>query len=269
MQVGMTEERQRDRRFPEWLRAEEAEPFEGWDFAHLQGRMVEEPLPWDYARLLLDSLPAAEALLDMGTGGGEFLSGLRPLPPDTRATEGYAPNVVIARERLEPLGIKVYEVEDDTRLPLGDAEFDLVINRHESYEPIEVHRILRPGGRFVIQQVGGRNNTDLNAMLGAPKAGQPGLSMPVGTPTWDLAHARRALEEAGVEVRDAREAFPLARFADVGAVVYYLKAIPWQIPDFSVDLYFDRLKELERRARSEECIAVRSHRFLLDATKPA
>ena len=70
-------------------------------------------------------------------------------------------------------------------------------------------------------------------------------------------------------MHDAREAVPLTGFADVGAVVYYLKAIPWQIPDFSVDLYFDRLKELERRARTEGCIVVRGHRFLLDATKPA
>ena len=167
----MAEERQGDRRFLEWLRAEEAVPFKGWDFSHLQGRMIEEQLPWDYARIVLDALPAAEALLDMGTGGGEFLNDLRPLPPYTRATEGYAPNIRLARERLEPLGVKVYEVEDDTRLPFGDAEFDLVINRHESYEPAEVRRILHPGGRFVTQQVGGQNNTDLNALLGAPEVG--------------------------------------------------------------------------------------------------
>ena len=265
----MTQERPNDRRFLEWLRAEEAEPLEGWDFSHLRGRMVEESLPWDYARIVLDALPAADALLDMGTGGGEFLSGLRPLPPDTRATEGYAPNVRVARERLEPLGIEVYEVEDDARLPFGEGEFDLVINRHESYEPTEVRRILRPGGRFVTQQVGGRNNAELNAMLGAPEGAEPGLGMPVGTPDWDLIHARRVLEDVGFEVRDAREAFPLARFADVGAVVYYLKAIPWQIPGFSADRYFDRLKELRLTAETTGHIAVRAHRFLLDATKPA
>ena len=150
------------------------------------------------------------------------------------------------------------EVEDDTRLPFGDAEFDLVINRHESYEPIEVHRILRPGGRFVTQQVGGHNITSLNAMLGAPEARES---------SWDLAHARSALEDTELEVRDAREAFPLTRFADVGAIVYLLKAIPWQIADFSVDRYFDRLKELERRARTEGCITLRAHRFFLDATR--
>jgi SAM-dependent methyltransferase len=255
----VAEERQGDRRFLEWLRAEEAVPFKGWDFSHLQGRMIEEQLPWDYARIVLDALPAAEALLDMGTGGGEFLNDLRPLPPYTRATEGYAPNIRLARERLEPLGVKVYEVEDDTRLPFGDAEFDLVINRHESYEPAEVRRILHPGGRFVTQQVGGQNNTDLNALLGAPE---------VGDSYWDLAHARRPLEDAGFEVREAREAFPLTRFSDVGAIVYLLKAIPWQIADFSVDRYFDGLKELEQRAHTEGYIAARGHRFLLDAIRP-
>ncbi len=27
------------------------------------------------------------------------------------------------------------------------------------------------------------------------------------------------------------------RFFDIVAIVYYLKAIPWQIPDFSVEQY--------------------------------
>ena len=97
----------------------------------------------------------------------------------------------------------MYEVEDDTRLPFGNAEFDLVINRHESYEPAEVRRILHPGGRFVTQQVGGQNNTDLNALLGAPE---------VGDSYWDLAHARHPLEDAGFEVREGGvPAHPLRR----------------------------------------------------------
>lgn len=40
----------------------------------------------------------------MGTGGGEFLAGLQPLPPHTCATEGYPPNIPIAQQRLKRLG---------------------------------------------------------------------------------------------------------------------------------------------------------------------
>lgn len=244
------------------LRAEEAEPFEGWDFSHLQGRMVEDPLPWNYEGMVREALPTSASLLDMGTGGGEFLSSMAPLPSRTCATEGYAPNVPIARARLEPLGVQVFEIEDDARIPCADTEFDLVINRHEAYYPAEVHRILLPGGCFITQQVGGNNNLDLNRLLRSPQAGSD-------RPMWDLPRARRELEAVGFHVDTALEELPLTRFSDVGAIVYYLKAIPWQIPDFSVDRYAESLLELERRIQSEGKLLVRSHRFLLRATKPS
>ena len=249
-----------DRELLERLHAEETEPFEGWDFSHLQGRMHEDQLSWDYTSIVREALPDAASLLDMGTGGGEFLSSLEPLPPNTRATEGYAPNVPVARARLEPLGIQVHEIRADDRLPLPDETFALVINRHESYDPAEVRRVLRPGGRFITQQVGGKDGTDLNKLLKAPNPD-------FGMPDWDLEHARAHLETVGFKVIKAAEEFPLTSFTDVGAIVYYLKAIPWQIPDFTVNRYSDRLEELERRVRAGGAFEVRSHRFLLVAEK--
>src|SRR5579859_747197 len=99
----------------DFLMAEAAYPFEGWNFSHITktDRMAEAPLSWSYASKLLIRLRKAQSLLDMGTGGGEFLSSLQPLPPLTCATEGYAPNVPVARQRLAPLGVQVYEVGED------------------------------------------------------------------------------------------------------------------------------------------------------------
>ena len=108
------------------LRAEETEAFAGWDFPHLRGRLVEESEPWDYAGIVRHLLPNTTSMLDMGTAGGELLSVLHPLPPDTRATEAYGPNLPIARRRLEPLEIVVVAIEDHTRLPSATATFDLV-----------------------------------------------------------------------------------------------------------------------------------------------
>ncbi len=39
------------------------------------------------------------------------------------------------------------------RSPTG--RFDLILNRHESYHPGEIARVLAPGGTFLTQQVGG------------------------------------------------------------------------------------------------------------------
>ncbi|MFC7106178.1 hypothetical protein ACFQQB_40660 [Nonomuraea rubra] len=100
-------------------------------------------------------------------GNGRRRAAVRPgpLPPRTAATEGYAPNLPIARARLEPLGVEVAE----STHAFPDASFDLVLNRHAPYDPAEVRRLLAPGGRYLTQQVSGRDLEELNAALGGPR----------------------------------------------------------------------------------------------------
>src|SRR3954451_17827110 len=134
---------QDDRAFEAML-AHAGGPMEGWDFSYLlrTERMTSEQLPWSYGSLVIAAMADGRSMLDMGTGGGEFLSALRPLPPDTQATEGWAPNIPIARERLEPLGSagRRFASQDDP-LPFPDDSFDLIINRHEFYDSAEVLRV--------------------------------------------------------------------------------------------------------------------------------
>lgn len=246
-----------------FLIAEANHPFAGWDFSHISktGRMVDAPLTWSYASKILPRIRQAQSLLDMGTGGGEFLSSLQPLPPHTCATEGYAPNIPIARQQLEPLGVTVYEISDDDLLPFArDNQFDLIINRHESYSAQEVLRTLKPGCQFITQQVGGENSKDLNQLLGAPEYTE--------FAHWNLAYAVKELTDAGFIIREQLEDAPITRFYDVGAIVYYLKAIPWQIPDFSVEQYFDKLLELHQRIQRENFVDVRYARFFIVGEKP-
>ncbi len=94
--------------------------FSGWDFSWLEGRWRGSPPPWDYRQRVLAALPGVQSHLDMGTGGGELLASLAslaPLPPDTWATENHAPNMPIARARLEPLGVRVFTGVPDNALP--------------------------------------------------------------------------------------------------------------------------------------------------------
>ncbi|HVA88347.1 MAG TPA: methyltransferase domain-containing protein [Chloroflexota bacterium] len=141
----------------------ERRPFTGWDFSYLHGKMVEGRHAWDYAEHARRRFPGAAAMLDLGTGGGEVLAGLAPLPHRTVATESYAPNLEVARHRLAPLGVEVVAVAGAPNnleialgagigsLPFPDQSFSLVINRHESYYPSEVSRILEPGCVFLTQ----------------------------------------------------------------------------------------------------------------------
>jgi SAM-dependent methyltransferase len=243
----------------EWWKNDEAAPFQGWDFSYIADRTREEDPPWDYlarARMLIGT---ADSLLDMGTGGGEMLAGLAPLPPRTIATEFYKPNVGVAQQRLGPLGVRVVEADEGRVLPFADEGFDLVINRHGAFTVSELFRILKPTGRFLSQQVGGNDRLDLLAEFGI----EPGPS------DWTLGQTTMAFEQAGFTVEQAELWQGSMEFLDVGALVYYLKAIPWMVPDFSVDAYRPTLQRLHGKLASGEPLTCTKVSFLVQAQKPA
>lgn len=234
--------------------------FEGWDFSYLEstGRIQEFPLSWNYRNKVVLRMHGIFSLLDMGTGGGEFLSTLSPLPKYTCATEGYKPNISIAKNRLDPLNVKVYEVEDDEYLPFEDEEFELIINRHESYSAKEVKRTLKDKGIFITQQVGGLNDKEINEILGAKKS---------EFIDWNLEKAVGQLETAGFKILEGKEDLVKTRFYDIGAIVYYLKAVPWQVPDFTIERYFDKLVEIHNIIERLGYIDFTCHRFFIMASK--
>jgi SAM-dependent methyltransferase len=233
--------------------------FSGWDFVYLSGRMVQSPTSWDYRQIVLEKIPTADSLLDLDTGGGEVLSSLQPLPRHTYATEAYPPNVPVAKTRLEPLGVRVCETPASGRLPFDDDSFDLVINRHGDISASEIHRILKPGGNFITQQVGGRNNIRLNEMLQD--------KVEFRDSNWTLDGAARQLEEAGLKIMDRREEYPPVEFTDIGAVVYYLKAIPWQVGDFAPEKYYARLGKIHNIIQERGKFVSATHRFFIEARK--
>lgn len=241
-----------------WQGEEEC-AFSGWDFSHLDGRWTDAELPWDYRAEVLDGLAPEHRLLDMGTGGGEFLMTLGHPPAVTAVTEGYPPNLALCRERLSPLGVDVRAVNEDDRLPFEDERFDRVINRHESFRVDEVRRVLRPGGRFVTQQVGGENDRALSERL--IEGFRPAF------PDHDLAHNVRALIEAGFEILRAEEHLGPIRFYDTGALVFFARVIPWEFPGFSVERCWDRLTDVQREIEQRGCVEGTEHRFLIVARR--
>ena len=86
----------------------------------MKGRYYESDPFWDYRQLVLDRAKIVGSMLDLGTGGGEFLASLKDLPKLTCATESYLPNIPIATGLLEPLGVQVVPLMDENTLPFID-----------------------------------------------------------------------------------------------------------------------------------------------------
>lgn len=240
-------------------------PFSGWDFSLLSqwGGNPEDPLPWSYAVTVKKYLPFSTSMLDMGTGGGEFLSSLNPLPSHTYATEEYQPNISIAKEKLEPLGVKIIEIvegrQERSPLPFDDEFFDLVINRHECYEAKEVYRILKPKGTFITQQVGEKNNEDLRKIFGSINSEDEFA--------WNLKTAINPMKQAGFTLLAGKEHIGFSRFYDIRTLVYLLKILPWEFPNFSIEKYESQLYHFYKKLTDDGYFDSISHRFFIIAQK--
>ncbi len=234
------------------------QPFKGWDFSYLKKRMISEQVDWDYQKIVEKFLPNINCLLDMGTGGGEVLAAINGLPSCTIATEGYSPNVSTARKKLTPLGVKVVQLKKGDQLPLPSNKFNVVINRHDSYDPKEVHRVLTPNGIFITQQVGGKECHELNDFLGT--------HCNLEYDFWNLPYALNQISDY-LKISESKTQYLQTTFLDIGAVLYYLKAAEWQIPDFSILHYFEKLLLLEQNISEFGKFICTSERFLLIGKK--
>ncbi|MGI9005580.1 MAG: class I SAM-dependent methyltransferase [Streptosporangiaceae bacterium] len=255
-----------------------AAPFAGWDFGWLNARSSVTALPWSYQDEVLRHAASASTMVDMGTGGGEILAALPGRPARTVATESWPPNVTVAADRLRPLGIPVLHTqgapenmsaEADAehagtrppagRLPFRDGALDLVINRHESFSAREVARVLTPGGHFVTQQVDYHSDLELYDLLGLEPPGQP--------VSW-LLQAVAQLSRAGLDVTVQRSGQSVLYLRDVGALVYYLKIVPWVVPQYGIREFLPRLRTVSMR-RDAWPAPVTGHRFLIAVLQPA
>lgn len=243
-----------------WKQEEQAAHIHGWGFSHIRGRYEEEAdLPWDYGKLVRSYLKSGMDMMDYDTGGGEFLLSLHHPYDKTSATEGYPPNVRLCAERLLPLGIDFRECSDPSAVPFEDEAFDLILNRHGSFDAGETFRLLRRSGMFVTEQVGGNNDRDLVEMV------LPGTDRPFPHLTLEKQH--RNFEDAGFKIIQADEAYRPIRFYDVGAFVWFARIIEWEFPGFSVDHCFERLLKMQDMIDRDGKIEGTIHRYLIVAEK--
>jgi len=243
-----------------WKAEEAVAQIHGWDFSHIAGRYSEEvDFPWDYREVIGRYLRPEMNLLDIDTGGGEFLLSLKHPYENTAATENYPPNVQLCQQTLLPLGVDFRPADGRGRLPFPDASFDMVINRHGDFHPEEIYRVLKPEGLFITQQVGAENDRELVTLL----CGETEIPFPEQT----LKITTEKFQNAGFTVVRGEECFRTIRFLDVGALVWFARIIQWEFPEFSVDTHLERLFHAQQILNKNGSIDGRTHRFLLVAKK--
>ena len=243
-----------------WKEEEKIAHIHGWDFSHIEGKYTEETnFPWDYRQVIQEHLTNDMTLLDMDTGGGEFLLSLNHPHENTAATENFTPNIRLCEDTLLPLGIDFRPADASGNLPFDDHSFHMVINRHGSFNPDEIYRVLKPGGFFITQQVGAENDRELVKLL----CGETALPFP----DQHLILISKKFRDTGFAILRGEECFRPIRFFDVGALVWFARIIQWEFPDFSVDTHLERLFQAQRILEEHGSIDGSTHRFLLVVQK--
>lgn len=244
-----------------WLHEEKIAHIHGWNFSHINGKYEEEhDLPWNYKAIIKDFLKPEMKLLDIDTGGGEFLLSLNHPYCNLAATENYPPNVELCETKLIPLGINFQKADSDNKLPFDSQEFDIIINRHGDYRPDEIWRLLKSDGIFITEQVGAENDRELVKLLLDDVPDIP-------FPDQYLKIAQKKFEKLGFAIIRSEEVFRPIKFWDVGALVWFARIIEWEFPNFNVRDCLENLYHAQEILEEKGVIEGMIHRFLLVAKK--
>ena len=200
----------------------------------------------------------------------------RPLPAPTVPHHLYAVNRVRAskaqiglhnrsrafgrqhrREPCSTVEVVCVPLTRDGVMPFADGEFDRGLNRHSGLNCAEVARVLAPEGVFLTQQIHGLWAQDLLAAFGAVP------QWPDATPEYYVP----SLKAAGLRVERLQEWQGRLIFHDVGAMVYYLTAVPWLVPGFSVETHTGSLMKLQEQLQREGQLVFEARKYLIEAAK--
>ena len=171
--------------------------------------VLRRPVPWEYHDVVLRYLRPSDAVLDIGTGGGERLG-------DLARSFGHGlgidadPRMVLLASENPAAGNLDFRVCSE-RLESVPETFDVIIDRHAPFDLSAVAVHLDPGGYFITQQVGERNMACVKAALGQP-ASPPAIQ-------------RRAIAASGLRLQAFMEYDVEYVVCDIESLVFWLNAL--------------------------------------------
>ena len=242
-------------------------PRRGWDFSRMQTER--EPVPWEYLEVVPNYLMPQDAVLDIGTGGGEKLLALSQHFGQGVGVDPNPEMIHAARENGAGQANVTFEEMAAEALAFPDASFAVVLNRHAPIDVSEVVRVLKPGGYFVTQQVGDHNMANICEEFGT----EPVVQYADRGALDDESHQKlieafthhgcRLLTSAGYDVH--------YWVKDIPSLIFWLKAIAGgKIPAvFSIDRHGPVVKTIIEKYATAKGVVTNEHRTLLIAQKPS
>lgn len=180
----------------------------GWDFSKMNTER--QPVPWNYQNVIAFYLKPNDAVLDVGTGGGENFLKLANLFNKGLGVDIDPEMVKIATENSKKVDNVTFR-EDNEHLENTQEKFNIILNRHAPFDLGAIKNHLQDKGYFITQQVGEQNMLNIKTVLNAVK------EKPVVT--------TKDIEESGLKLLAFMEYNVEYIVKDVESLVFWLQAL--------------------------------------------
>jgi len=134
----------------------------GWDFSKMN--TLRQPVPWKYSEVVSLYLKTGDHVLDIGTGGGETFLKFSKLFEEGVGIDIDPEMINIAQENGK-ITKNVSFYEDTEKLENTNDRFDVILNRHASFDLKAISDHLKPNGYFITQQVAENNMKNIKQVL--------------------------------------------------------------------------------------------------------
>ncbi len=240
----------------------------GWDWSRL--RADRDPVPWDYLEVARQFLSPTSSVLDVGTGGGEKFLSLAPHFGRGIGIDHKEQMIRTALENRPPAlrDVVAFQVMRAQKLTFADGTFDVALNRHAAIFHEEIIRVLKPGGYFITQQVGGRNTQSIFDVFDWGSNGEywQKFFTERGMTFRTCAELRGVFEAVGCRVTTYGEYDVRYFFRDVESVVFWLLWSP--LPErLDPTRHAGAVTQLIEEYQTSRGIETNEHRELLIARK--
>ncbi|MCU5462859.1 MULTISPECIES: class I SAM-dependent methyltransferase [Bacillus cereus group] len=232
----------------------------GWDFSKIKCETVGDT--WDFYGEVKERCKPSDALLDIGTGGGENVLHIASSAKFLIGIDNSNGMIETAHSNLKKSGIQNVEFlqMDSETLTFQNAYFDIASNCHAPFIASELAKVMKQGAFFLTQQVCEHDKLNLKEAFGRGQC--------LGERDGSLKEKYMAeLINAGFELVQVREYDVTDYYSMPEDLIFLLKHTPI-IPRFGEDEEdFTILQKFIDANSSEKGIRTNSKRFMIIAVK--
>ncbi len=208
---------------------------------------------YDTNEVIEKYLEPEDHLAVMASDGGKFLKMLRNLPPITYLVDI---NNQAQNNQFDDQ-VKITKLTAEGQMPFKEEKLDVVISAMANYDKYEMWRILKPGGRVIIEQLGTDNYKEImHSFIPFRIKGH-----------WDLSSAQETLRQIGFDIEESYEDRGFIRFNSIKALVNFTKGIvPAKVEtaESFMSFYLNASKSIKEKSYFD----LTTYRFILVAKKP-